>query len=547
MTLSFRAGGAAFATALALATPALPALADPVNGTGRAPITKDVETVRNVATAEARRQIVVAMLTQVIGADRLREVAPQTIEAIAAQLRADMITGQSSRREGTMFVVELTADVDGAWFRGLLDAHDIDSSSRRADGDRATIFVMLDQVDDVASDFATPAETETSYERQTGGSFADRSSVTASSRESAAASSRSASAYSNSGSGAFRSSAAGAARSSGAAAYGASGTDGSAAGRARSNSASGYSASAAGAYTARAAGAAQSASSSARSSAASFADRTDIQAKVHDDVRFHTRTVYQRPAANSDGDAIMSALKGSLGAYGVVTADSWAALSSYFANQPPRYAALKRDARYQPFLTSLSSRNAPFFLGGTFAVTHAGKDMATGQARCSGRLDATAFATVDGRDLASGMFNATATGMSPQECGSKLAEALGRQAAAGLGPRVQNHWRSVARAAVGQDTSQLAEYALVLRATSMNMAMQADVLDALQGMPGVQGQNFVSATGTEMRFTVRYSGAMPLQLAIYQKLRGRPGFADMQANAEGRSVTLCLSGCGAAR
>lgn len=526
---------------------AAPALAEIVNGTGRAVITKDVETVRNVATAQARRQIVVALLTQVIGADRLAEVPPQTIDAIAAQLRSDMITGQSSRREGNSFVVELTAEVDGVWLRDQLDAQGIDSSSRRADNNRAMIFVMLDQVDDVASDFSAPAETEVAYDRQTGASFSDRSSVTASSSERSAAASRSASGYSRSASGASRSSAAAAQRRSGSVAYGASGREGTAAARARDSSTSGFSGSAAAAYSERSAGASRSASARSSASASNFADRTDVQAEVHDNVRFRSRTVYQRPAANSDGDAIMSALRGGLGDYGVATADSWPALSTYFADQPPRYAALKRDARYQPFLSSLSARSAPFFLGGTFSVTHAGRDEATGQARCSGSLNASAFATADGRDLASGTFNAAAAGMSPQECGAKLAEALGRQAATRLGPRVQNHWRGVARAAVGQDTSQLADYALVLRAGRMNMAMQADILDALQATPGVQGQKFVSASGNEMRFTVRYAGDMPLQLALFQKLRTRPGFAEMQATAEGRSIALCLSGCGGAR
>lgn len=181
------------------------------------------------------------------------------------------------------------------------------------------IFVMLDQVDDVASDFSAPAETEIAYDRRTGASFSDRSSVTASSRERSAASSRSASGYSNSASGASRSSAAGAQRSSGSAAYGASGIDGSAAGRSRGSSASGFSGSSAAAYSGRSAGASRSTSSRASSSASDFADRTNVQTEVHDDVRFRSRTVYQRPAANSDGDAIMTALKGGLDSYGVVS------------------------------------------------------------------------------------------------------------------------------------------------------------------------------------------------------------------------------------
>lgn len=522
---------------------AAPAVAETISGTGRAPITKDVESVRASAAADARRQIVVAMLTATIGADRLREVPAATIDAIAMQIRPDMITAQNSAREGGTFSVMMTADIDGGWFRGHLDNYGIASSSLRADGDRQLVFVMLDQVDGVASNFATPAETTVAYDRRTGASFNDQSSLLASSRDSAASTSRSANASSASGSGAFRSGSAGAYRNNGAVAYGASSPDGSVAGRARTNSAGGYSSNAAGAYSGRSATASKQSAANARSSASTYADRTDVQAEVHDDVTYREHVVYQRPAANSDGDAIMSALKGTLSDYGVATADSWGALSRYFNGQPPRYAALKRDVRYQPFLSSLKASNAPFFLGGSFSVTHAGTDPATGQARCSGSLDASASATADGRDLASGLFNASGAGMSPEECSRKVAASLASAAAIRLGPKIQNYWRGVARGAVGQDTRQTAEYALMLRASRLDMSMQADILDALQATPGVESQNFVSQAGSEMRFTVRYAGAVPLQLALYQKLRARAGFANMQSTVQGRSILLCLSGC----
>ena len=81
----------------------------------------------------------------------------------------------------------------------------------------------------------------------------------------------------------------------------------------------------------------------------------------------------------------------------------------------------------------------------------------------------------------------------------------------------------------------------------MDMATQSDLLDALQATQGVISQSFVSQSATELRLNVQYSGAMPLQNAVYRALRGHPGFADMQASAEGRSILLCIGVCGAGK
>ncbi len=519
-------------------TPA--AIADVVSGTGSAPITKDVESVRNQARTAAKQALVAQMLANTIGQDRVREVPPATIAAIAGQIRDDMLTGQTSERQGQSFSVTLNADIDGAWFRQQLDNYQIQSSSQRADGDRQLIFVMLDEEDGVGSDFAKPAETHVAYDRSTGGSFSDHSTVTANSKDAKASASRSASAYSASGSTAFRSNASGVYRSDGAAAYGESDGYGSAAGRMRSSSAGAFNGSAAGASSQRAAGASSSSTASASLHASSFSDRTKVDAEVHDNVHYRQDVIYQRPPAQADGEAIVNGLGGKLSDYGVVTADPSASLAAYFAGRPPRYAVLKDDPRFIPFLQGLK---APFFMGGTFKVTHAGDDPATGQKRCSGELTARVSATADGRNIAQATVDATAVGMSPEECGHKVGASLAGLAAAEMGPKVQNYWRTRARSAAGQNTQQLADYTLVLRATRLDMAMQADLIDALQSTTGVQSQNFVSQADNEMRFTVRYAGTMPLQLALFQKLRSNPAFAGMQSKADGRSVLLCLSGC----
>jgi hypothetical protein len=545
MTRIARLRAACLAAPAALAALVLPtaAQADTINGRGEATITKDFATVRSLAQAEAQRDLVRAMLGRTIGRDRLGEVPPDVIESIARQIRPDMITGQASERQGNLFITTITAEIDQAWFRGLLSDAGIDSASQRADGDRALILVYLDRADGTATDLGMPAEVDTAYDRRTGASFSDHSVVTASAKEASAASSRSASAYSQSAAGAQRSRAAGAYTNRSAAAYGASDGYGSAAGHSRSSSSGGFAANSASAYSARSAGASASKSSSAYAASSSYADRTSVDAEVHDDVTFRQHVVYQQAPLSADGDAIKAGLTGALTDYGVETGDSWMAMSEYFRGGVPRYADLKQDQRYGGFLRSLATRNTPFFMGGTYRVTQSGIDPASNQSACSGELDATAAASADGRIIASGQFPATALGTSPENCSANLTSKMARAAAGELGPRIQNFWRNKARAAVGQDSRQMAGYSLVLRGPKLDMGMQADLMDALAQVPGVENPAFVSQSATELRVNVTYAGAQPLQFAIYQKLRAHPAFAAMQATADGRSIVLCLAAC----
>ena len=503
------------ATAAALGTS--PAVAEKVRGTGSAVITKDLDGVRSGAERDARRALVVAMLRQSIGNDRLREIPPSSIDALAGQIRDDMIVNRTNRREGQTFFMDIDADIDGAWFSEQLSDFNIRSSSERASGG-ATILVMLDQDEGMAADFTKPAESTIEYDRQTGGSFSDHSAEATSQRDASASSSKSAVGYS----GSYRS------------ASGVSTPYGSAAGAARS----------------RAAGAAVAKSNRAEVHKYDHASKTRIDAEVHDNVRYRQHTVWQRPAQNSDAGLIMAALVGQLNGYGVDTADSYQPLTEFFKNSPPRLGALQSDARFGAFLTSVSRRNMQFFMGGKLSVRYQ-TDAATQQVRCSGSLYAKAYATSDQRDVGAGSATGSTLGNDDTECRGKLARILARETATQIGSQVQRFWRREARTALAMntavDTTQAADYSLVLRSAKLDIAMQADLLDALQSTPGVQSQGFISQAGTEMRFSVRYAGSVPLQLALYQKLRSNPQFANMQSTVQGRSVLLCLSGCTAAR
>ena len=59
----------------------------------------------------------------------------------------------------------------------------------------------------------------------------------------------------------------------------------------------------------------------------------------------------------------------------------------------------------------------------------------------------------------------------------------------------------------------------------------------------MQSQAFLGQSASQMDLQVRYAGAMPLHLALYQKLRSNPSFAAMKTEANAQQITLCLSGC----
>jgi hypothetical protein len=529
---------------LALCNP--PAMADSVNGSGSAAISKDVDTVRNSAELDARRAIVREMLMHTLGEKRSAEVTPSQVDRFAGQIRPEMITGRSTSRSGSTFTVTLTADIDQAWFRSMLGDADIDSASQRADGDAHMVLVYIDREDGTASDLSKPAVVDVNYDRHTGDSFSDHSTVTASSREASAASSLRAAASSHSAAGAQQGSANGAYSERSAAAYGASGPDGSAAGNARSSSSGGYSGQSSSAFAAKSASASVAKSANAHSASSNFADRTKVDAETHDDVSYQAHVVYQQGPKEADGDAAIIGLSGALLHYDVQVSNARMAMADYFHGAPPRYGQLKNDPRFSPFLSFIATRNSPYFLGGKLALVQNGIDSASGQSQCSGTLEASANASEDGRMLGGGTYVDTALGGSPEECASRLTVKLADLAGAAIGPQIQNNWRKRAIALTGHVSTEAAGYALVLRAAHLDMAMQADLMDALSTLPGASNPAFVSSSATELRINVTYAGATPLQFAVFQKLRDKPAFAQMQASSDGRSVLLCLQGCGAA-
>jgi hypothetical protein len=486
-----------------------------LNGVGTAPISKDVEGVRAAAEQSAKEDLVRALARQTIGAERLGEVTPDMVSRLANQIRADMIVDRSAERVGQTFKVTLSARIDTAWFQAQLDNEGIQLSSDRAGGDTQAIFVMIDQNTGPARDTDKPAEIVTEYDHNAGSDFRDKSVAAYSEKDKSAQS--------------YRVNAAASASARSAAGYSAGGESAAATSRA----------------TAASAVSAKAAAASSHSEAA--IDKTDVAASVHDDTHYYQKVVYQSSANTGPAQAARTSLGAALMKYSVAMANSDIELSSFFRGAPPTYSNLKASTHFEPFLVNLSQKNvAPFFMGGTLRERDNGHDPATGQAMCTGDLEAAAFATNNSFQIAASTPNATASGANFEDCEAKLSQNLAAQAAAEMGPQIQSYWRKQLRRqaqTIASAGNASADYTLTVRGASLTMDMQADLMDALTGISGVEKQVFLGQAGNQISFQVRYGGPMPLQMALYQKLRANPAFAQMRPTTQGQSIVICLSAC----
>ncbi|RZJ32259.1 MAG: hypothetical protein EON85_01695 [Brevundimonas sp.] len=463
-----------------------------VSGTGSAPVTRDEAATRANAEAAARTDLVRNMARQVLGAERLGELTPEITTRLANQLRPQMFEPWSYERVGQEYRATASARIDRAWFQARLDDEGVSSSGTLAGAQSSRILVMLDESVGPSRDTNQPVEVTTEYDRVRGSMFSDTSSLSYSDREASASVSQRSGAYANW--------------------FGA--------------------------------GAGQRADADAYARSTRLEDRNNVQSGSVDATRYRQHVVYQATATTRVGQAAVAALTGELMRHDVATSNGMNALAQFAPGAPPLFTELRDSGHLTAFLAdAYRTSRAPFFLGGQLSIQDNGRSPNTGQATCTGQLSAQAFATSTSQDIAATSKSGENAASSYELCAARLSESLARLAAEELGPQVQRYWRNQQRGMTNAVAAAQGpvEYTLIIRGAA-DMGTQSDVLDALQGLPGVQSHAFLGQEGGQMSLQVRYEGAMPLNLALYQRLRGKPAFANATSEVLGRQVIFCLPG-----
>lgn len=510
--MQIRSLAAAMAVAAVAATSVIAQDAT-VSGSGSAQVTRDVESVRSLAEAAAKRDLVRSLSRQILGAERARGLTDEVVDSLATQIRSEMITGRSSERIGQTYRITLTAQIDRRWFQGQLSDFGVRSSLDFAGGDEQLIAVMIDEAIGVAPDHSQPAEIVTEYDRDRGASYSDQSTLAYSDRARSADSS--AAAASSSSNGSF--------------AVGYSDGYGSAAARGNARSSDAY--------------AARRDSASSRNT--SLIDRTDVEASEHDVQRFRQRITYQSAATSQTGQAAMTALKDGLRDYDISTSDAAVLMAGFAPGPMPSFEDLSSGQRLDEFFSYARGRSTPFVLSGLLEINHGGRHAATGEATCTGEFTARVYDTNSGRELGIGSAEQTITGANTSDCENQVTALLARRVADEVGPDVQRAWRDVAqdRAEALEVVSGPADWTLTVRGSELGMAAQADLMDALAAVPGIDSHAFLSQSANQLDLQVRYSGSEPLNLALYRRLRSSPAFANMDTEMTPGRLMVCQSGC----
>lgn len=525
-----------FTLALASLLPAHVALAQmpTINASGKAPMVgkkPDPTKIMNAALDDAKRDVVIRLLTEAIGFDGARNVSVDRIEALKGEISPEAIrvVGTPAEVNGS-YVVNVTANVDREWFRQTMDKYGIKSSSRRS-GAKETIVMMVDLTYGVSRDLSQPKEVVTEFSSSKGASFSDTS-VAASSEKYKEGSSQSSAQGSS---------------ARGSAAAGASGYYGSAAAR------SGYIGSQA----------SRNKSASASSYSNSEIQKNNVQAEVHDDVNFRQQVTNQDSTSQQGAaEEAITAVKSTAENFGLEMLPINMFSSQFFGGRAPSWADLQNNARFRPLLAFLKSNNVKFFLGGTLNVIDGGRSGTGRFVNCSGSLVVNIMPTGSVQGLPGASAKGTASGLDAGECQNNLVDTLGKDAGEQIGNKVQDYWRKQSEdaafaadgAAESQQQATQAAYARVEAGADYTVTFNApggldymvarQVGQMLPEIAGVDRVARISIGTTQVVYQVFYKAKTEFDVAIMDKFLPNSSFAEMRPQElNGSKLTLCISGC----
>ena len=227
--------------------------------------------------------------------------------------------------------------------------------------------------------------------------------------------------------------------------------------------------------------------------------------------------------------------------------------AGYSSEPLPMFDELRRRPDRQAFFAYAQSQAAPFFLGGTLKIDHDGRHPATNEPLCNGVFSAEAYSTRDSSIVGSSTVRGTSTGTSTSDCAQRLSLDLAERAAGDLGPAIQRHWRTETRRATTREAGRSADQArltsgpmdwtIIVQGADLGMGAQADLMDALAAVPGIENPTMLSQSRGQLELRLRYSGDAALNLAIYRKLSSSPAFTDMDTQMTPGQLIICQTGC----
>jgi hypothetical protein len=503
-----------------------------------------------------------------LGADSTANPAVAAkIDDIASQIRNDQIVDSNSQTINGSFRITLSLSLDDKEFRKLLSDNGVAINTNAIRSH--SILAVVDEYWTNKTNYQIPLQDLTEYSRQTGDSFSDTSRAGASQRSASAAAAQSQS--SASGASASYSAASGSFDNGVKARYQASQSaimsgSGTASGNLSGSSQDGtgslsasqqaqFSANAqqsgSGALDADSRGqfaaqdssaagfsASSSASSaSAKSAHASSFDNHNVHAEDHDNVAYKHLVTYQPPQAQPQKiSQTYNALTGQLGDYDLRVLDNDVFKSRYFGDHPITFDQLGSGGgldRYVKF--ARTDADADYFMVGAAVIIDEGISPTLGEEVCTGVLTLKAYSTGTGEIIASGSVSEQASGVSLDSCAANASKKIASSAGQLIGAKIQEFWKT--RTMYGQ------QFVITLKATSISLMAHAQFANALKSLPGVDSSSERLSNGQELQYIVSYKGSDSIPVALATALAANPTFSNLDGQADGEQITMCLGPC----
>jgi hypothetical protein len=471
-----------------------------VMGRAEVPITKDANATRAAATAQARRNAVVAAVEKVLGPGASRDPRiGNKIDSVVAQVPDSAYVDAKSQAVSGQYQMSVTMVVDDKTFRTLLSDLGIAVSTSTVRG-AAAILTIMDEYITTPKDIRAPLEELTEYRSNSDARYRERSHAS----ESSASSSSSRSGHSASvdahhsthdGWDGYHDHAGVHGRDSGYASDSASGR---------------HSASASGSVA---------------------ADQHDSQ--------YYFRLVRYQPQNRAPEriSQTWNAIAGQLQDYDLRLIDNDQFRSKYFRNHPMTLDELQNGAVLAKYVSyAKNDAKADFFMVGTSVIIDSGRNSATGDMECNGVVSLKTYSTVDGESIASETVSEVSSGRNLDDCSANLAKKLASFTGPIIGARVQEYWKR--RETYGR------EIVLTLKGVNLPLRTRAAFVKAVKSLPGVEGETQQRASDASMvQLVVTYKGADPLDQAVAMQLGADKDFENLDSRTEANQIVLCMGPC----
>lgn len=486
-----------------------------VNGIGKAAITADIAVTREASMRAAKRDAVVAAITKLNGSTATNDPKVQAaIDQIVIQVGDDKIFDQTNSKDGANnFVTKVTLRMDELEFRKLVQDHGIASTVAR----NYPVLIVMDEF------FTTPTDHQKSLRELV--EYSHDKTGTLGAKHSSAESLSSANSKSSSGTYMRDLGVETSGSSSGRIAV-----DGNYASGSRSDSTSG---------SAQEKFSRASDSNNQLSSESSNDDKIFVQ--KNDVVNFKKLVEYPPMNVGPDkNNYTYTALVREASKFDLNLIDNDLFRSKYFTGKPLTMEEIQNSSELSRYVSAARDSKADYFMVGNTVIINNGLRAETGTFLCDGLVTLKAYSTEDGSLLATDARSESASGNSPDQCRTNVANKLAGFVGATLGSTIQNYWRQ--REEYGREYN----VCLVSQRGSLSDEYKDSFAEALEKIDGVKSKVIDrKSTRSEYEVSLTYKGDKSISREIGSALKNIAVFKVFELigrQTDGTRIKVCLGG-----